>query len=142
MGGTPYRDGSYNYYVNVATKGSDNTNMILGSFILAGLEIEPDSIKQPNSVNYNRTSNNNSLLCINSETGNRTIIKYTVQEKTSITSLRIYDLLGKEMMPLAIGSKNIGNYSVEITSSQLKSGFYIVKYINGSYSLSKKFEMR
>jgi unsaturated rhamnogalacturonyl hydrolase len=47
LGGQPYRDGSYGYYVGEKTVTNDPKGM--GAFILAALEVEAAGIEMPNS---------------------------------------------------------------------------------------------
>jgi len=53
-------------------------------------------------------------------------------------SLKVYDLLGKEIAALINEEKPAGNYSVHFDGEGLGSGIYFCKIIAGSYSQSKK----
>jgi alpha-amylase len=53
-------------------------------------------------------------------------------------SIKIYDLLGKEITTLAEGYKTAGVYNIEWNASNLPSGMYIYTFQAGSYSEAKK----
>jgi len=55
-----------------------------------------------------------------------TTIEFVV-EKFSYTSLRIYDILGREVATLVDGIKEPGRYSVAFEGSKLSSGIYFVR---------------
>ncbi|MEP7146245.1 MAG: M14 family zinc carboxypeptidase, partial [bacterium] len=54
------------------------------------------------------------------------------------TLLRIYDLLGKEVMTLVNEKQNAGNYSVSFDGSNLSSGLYYYKLESGEFTDTKK----
>jgi len=66
-----------------------------------------------------------------------TEIKYTLSEYSFVT-LKIYDMLGKEVAVLVNGNKPAGNYSVEFNAVNLPSGVYIYKLTAGKFSSAKK----
>src|SRR4030066_2602802 len=53
-------------------------------------------------------------------------------------TLKLYDLLGSEVMTLMNEEKSPGNYEIEINVSELASGVYIYKMQGGSFTESKK----
>ena len=53
-------------------------------------------------------------------------------------SLKVYDVLGKEVLALVNGNKEAGNYSVNFDASQLPSGVYIYRIQSGEFISSKK----
>ena len=53
-------------------------------------------------------------------------------------TLKLYDLLGSEVMTLMNEEKSPGNYEIEIYVSELASGVYIYKMQGGSFTESKK----
>ncbi len=53
-------------------------------------------------------------------------------------SLKIYDILGKEIAALVNEEKMPGNYSVQFNASLLSSGIYFVRLQSGSFSAAQK----
>jgi hypothetical protein len=68
-----------------------------------------------------------------------TTIKYSIP-KTSYVSVKIYDVLGKEIMTLVNEEKAAGNYSVEFgrQNKNLSSGVYFYKLQAGEYLQTRK----
>jgi hypothetical protein len=67
----------------------------------------------------------------------RTKILYSVKEE-GLVMLKVYDVLGKEIVILVNESKPAGNYEAEFNASQLPSGMYIYKIQAGQFSDAKK----
>ncbi len=66
-----------------------------------------------------------------------TIIRFTIPE-LRFTTLKIYDVLGKEITTLVNEEKPAGNYEVEFDGSNLASGIYIYRLVAGKFTDSKK----
>ena len=66
-----------------------------------------------------------------------TLIKYSVAQR-GIVSLKVYDMLGKEVATLVNGTKDAGSYEVNFNASNLASGVYIYKIQAGNFVQSKK----
>jgi len=66
-----------------------------------------------------------------------TTINYSVP-KTSFVTLKVYDVLGREVETLVNGEKSQGNYKIEFNASRLASGMYIYRMQAGSFVESKK----
>ncbi len=66
-----------------------------------------------------------------------TTIKFTLPEKEFVT-LKIYDLLGNEVIVLLNEEKTAGNHSVKFDASNLASGTYFYKLQTGSFVGTKK----
>ncbi len=66
-----------------------------------------------------------------------TIIKYQIPED-GIVSLKIFDILGKELKTLINEQKTIGKYEVTFDASNLASGVYIYRIQVNDYVSSKK----
>lgn len=66
-----------------------------------------------------------------------TIIKYSVPLQSNV-SIKIYDILGKEISTLVNEEKGIGNYSVEFNSVNLSSGIYFYQMRTDNYTLTRK----
>lgn len=66
-----------------------------------------------------------------------TIIRFAMPERANVL-LKIYDLLGGEIITLVNEEKEAGWYNIHFNAVELASGFYIYKIKAGSYSSSKK----
>jgi hypothetical protein len=66
-----------------------------------------------------------------------TLIKYQVPVN-SFVSIRVFDLLGKELATLVDEEKSAGNYDVSFDASRLVSGVYVYKIQAGTFVESKK----
>ena len=66
-----------------------------------------------------------------------TTIKFSIPEVSKVT-LKIYDLLGREVSTLINDTRNAGNYEVNFDASGLASGMYIYTINTDNYTLSKK----
>jgi Secretion system C-terminal sorting domain len=66
-----------------------------------------------------------------------TKISYSIKEEGLVT-LKVYDILGKEVTTLVNENKPAGYYEAEFNASALPSGMYIYKIQTGSFSDVKK----
>jgi len=66
-----------------------------------------------------------------------TIIKYTIPT-VSLVSLKIYDILGKEIETLVNEEKSIGSYEVEFDAARLPSGIYFYQLKAGNFVQTMK----
>jgi len=67
-----------------------------------------------------------------------TTIRFGLREQSNV-SLRIYDILGREVAVLLDNeSRSAGSYEITFDASVLASGTYIYKLSSDKYSLSKK----
>ncbi len=66
-----------------------------------------------------------------------TEIKFSLPVQGFI-SLKVYDLLGREVLTLVNGQKDSGNHSVKIDAVKLTSGVYFYKLTSGSFSQTRK----
>ena len=73
-----------------------------------------------------------------------TTIKYSIPvgdanfASTTNTILKVYDILGKEVLTLVDEHKSSGTYEVVFDASNLASGTYIYRLQVGSYAETKK----
>ena len=74
-----------------------------------------------------------------------TRIKYSIPsvvaggvKQSQLVILKIYDVLGSEVVTLVNEEKTAGSYEVELDASQLTSGVYFYKLQSGSYVVTKK----
>ncbi len=66
-----------------------------------------------------------------------TTINYSVP-KTSVVTIKVYDVLGKEITTLVNDEKTSGNYKVEFDGSKLTSGIYFYRMQAGNIVKTKK----
>jgi len=66
-----------------------------------------------------------------------TTIKYQIPEISFVT-LKVYDVLGSEVVTLVNEEKNIGSYEVEFNGISLPSGIYFYRLQAGSFVETKK----
>ncbi|MFA7421588.1 MAG: T9SS type A sorting domain-containing protein, partial [Melioribacteraceae bacterium] len=66
-----------------------------------------------------------------------TKINYSLP-KSGIVTIKLYDILGKEVGIIENGFKEAGNYKVSFDASRLASGVYIYKMVSGDFSATKK----
>ncbi len=66
-----------------------------------------------------------------------TIIQYAVGSKQFVT-LKVYDVLGKEVATLVNEEKPAGNYTISFNGGALPSGIYFYQLNAGSFSSTKK----
>lgn len=69
-----------------------------------------------------------------------TFIKYRVPEASFVT-IKVYDLIGREVAILVNEIKNPGSYQVTFDSENLASGVYFYKMIAGDFSSVKKMNL-
>lgn len=66
-----------------------------------------------------------------------TMIKYSIPKEGMVT-LKVFDMLGKEVATLVNKYQTPGNYSVNFNASNLPSGVYIYKIESNNFSAVKK----
>ena len=66
-----------------------------------------------------------------------TSIQYTISSRQIVT-LKVYDLLGREVATLVHEEKPAGSYEVEFNGNELPSGIYFYQLKAGDYSETKK----
>ncbi|NJD21074.1 MAG: glycosyl hydrolase family protein [Melioribacter sp.] len=66
-----------------------------------------------------------------------TIIKYSIADAGNV-SIKVFDLLGKEVTQLVNKYHQEGNFSVQFDASKLSSGVYIYSLSSGSFYQSRK----
>jgi hypothetical protein len=66
-----------------------------------------------------------------------TTIRFTIPHRSNVT-LKVYDMLGKEIATLVDEEKNPGSYEVKFDASNLPSGVYFYKIKAGEFTQTKK----
>lgn len=69
-----------------------------------------------------------------------TTINYSIPSASQV-SIKVYDMLGNEIMTLVNDRKNAGSYSTSFNASNLASGIYLYKIVAGSYTDTKKMTL-
>ena len=67
-----------------------------------------------------------------------TTIKYDLPQNSDVT-LKVYDVLGKEVATLVNENEQAGTYTVNFVANNLASGIYFYRINAGSFSQTKKF---
>ena len=89
-------------------------------------------------VNYSVPSGFNLMQNYPNPFNPSTTISYTLPEAGNVT-LKIYNILGKEISTVVSEYKPAGNYSLQFSGSNLESGVYLYKLVSGNYSAVRKF---
>lgn len=66
-----------------------------------------------------------------------TTIEYSVPQKSNVT-IKVYDVLGREVQTLVSEEKERGNYKIQLNASYLSSGIYFYKFSTNDYQSVKK----
>ncbi|HZW40144.1 MAG TPA: T9SS type A sorting domain-containing protein [Ignavibacteriaceae bacterium] len=66
-----------------------------------------------------------------------TTISYSLS-KSGSTTLKVFDILGREIITLVNEEKPAGSYTVEFNASNLSSGIYFYSLTSGSFTMNKK----
>jgi hypothetical protein len=66
-----------------------------------------------------------------------TTINFSVP-KSEYVKIKVYDILGRDVVTLVNENKPVGNYKVEFNAGKLTSGVYFYRMESGSYSQTKK----
>ena len=69
-----------------------------------------------------------------------TTIKYAVP-KTSLVSIKVYDLTGQEVASLINEIKEVGTYEVKFDARNLASGIYLYRMFAGDFTAVKKLNV-
>ena len=65
------------------------------------------------------------------------MISFTLAQ-AGYTTLKVYDLLGREVAILVSGNEMPGGHAVEFNGSNLASGVYLYRLVSGSYAETKR----
>jgi hypothetical protein len=66
-----------------------------------------------------------------------TTIHFELPKETHVT-LKVYNMLGQEMMTLVNENKDVGRYEVKFNASTLSSGVYYYRLVAGQFMETKK----
>ena len=106
----------------------------LGTFVVGGFKLSTDiEDRQSEIPRYFELSQN-----YPNPFNPTTQIKYSVP-KQSYLSIKVYNLLGQEVMTLFEGVKESGSYVVSLNADRLSSGIYLYRLQSQSTAITKKF---
>jgi Secretion system C-terminal sorting domain len=100
---------------------------------IPSLIVPPNDVKQNPKSPYTFTLQQNYPNPFNPSTN----IKYSIAKRSNVT-LKIFDMLGREVKTLVNSSQEPGNYTINFDASKLASGMYIYKLAAGSFTSAKK----
>ncbi len=66
-----------------------------------------------------------------------TVISYSIPKRGMVT-LKIFDMLGREVATLVNEVKNAGSYEVQFDGSRLASGVYFDRLVTGNHAITRK----
>jgi hypothetical protein len=66
-----------------------------------------------------------------------TVIRFQMPSKGFVT-LKVYDIIGREVVTLVNGSQEAGTHEVKLNASNLPSGVYFYRIITGAFAETKK----
>lgn len=69
-----------------------------------------------------------------------TVINYSIKNHCFVT-LKVFDVLGRELRTLVKKEQSVGNYKVEFNASNLTSGIYFYRIQAGQFVVSKKMTL-
>lgn len=129
-----YND-SYSIYILVKLNYGLNEYTADMSVILFG----PGTLKNENKSNKISTETKSYQIFQNypNPFNPSTVILYSVKD-AGLVSLKVFDILGREVALLVNDIKEAGNHSVEFNASNLPSGVYIYNLQVNGYTNSKK----
>ena len=67
-----------------------------------------------------------------------TTIRYSIPKESFVT-IKVYDIIGREIATLVNERKAAGNYSVKFNAGNFPSGVYIYRIQSGGFTDTKKF---
>ncbi len=129
-----YAPGAGDFIVTYKVRAKDAGNHL--SFYSSEVSTRAEELGKQNVVNYSQLDFN-----LNQNYPNpfnpSTKISYSIKEEGLVT-LKVYDILGKEIVTLVNENKPAGYYKAEFKASALPSGMYIYKIQAGQFSDVKK----
>jgi photosystem II stability/assembly factor-like uncharacterized protein len=125
---------------NIITLATDGMNLYAGTYY-GGVFMRPLSEMITISDVKNKQNNLPISFSLQQNYPNpfnpTTVIEYQLP-KSSFVSLKVYDILGREVKTLVNGYKTLGKYSVSFDASNFASGVYFYRLKSDVYSSIKK----
>jgi hypothetical protein len=93
----------------------------------------------PNNTSGNIALSNSDFLKISPNPFDESVtVEYKIENDDTNGQIAIYDVNGKAIKVLTLKVQSKGDYQLEIKTSELPEGVFIIRYINGEKSVSKK----
>ncbi len=125
------------YYLRLTTSATDTVKMFVGDIQRDDYTLEKSNLIRVGFMGNLVPSAYNLEQNYPNPFNPSTIIKYQIPEDGLVT-LKVYDILGREVTTLVNEQKVSGRYEVNFNASHLASGVYIYKLQAGDYNNSKK----
>jgi hypothetical protein len=128
---------SGNYYLRLTTSVNDSVNLFISDIQRDNVNLEKQNLLVRNfkgegiPIAYELAQNYPNPF------NPSTTIKYAISS-TQFVTLKVYDILGSEIVTLVNEEKVAGKYEVNFNASNIASGVYIYKIQSGEYFNSKK----
>jgi hypothetical protein len=123
----------YDYELGVTGPTGNANNKTVGYMGAENFTISVSGVNDPvNTVNSFTLSQN-----YPNPFNPSTRIDYSLAAKSNV-SLKVYDMLGREVANLVNATQEAGNHSVSFNASKLASGLYIYTIKSGNNTMSKK----
>jgi hypothetical protein len=122
-----------NYLILVGSssqKWDGKSRIVIQKWYIPGITTVEDELN-PNLKNYELYQNYPNPF------NSTTTIRFTIPHSLHVT-LKVYDILGKEIATLVDEEKNPGSYEVKFDASNLPSGVYFYKIRAGEFNQTKK----
>ncbi len=129
--------------IDSITFGPQTTDISYGRFPDASLNWQlfnqptPGTSNNPTGVKENSVPLNFELTAYPNPFNPSTKIRFVIPQ-SSFVSLKVYNILGKEIQTLVNEEKSVGSYEVEFKALNLSSGVYFYRIDAGRYSVVKK----
>ena len=129
--------GNRTVYLRLVTDDNINAGYSLGEIYAADNVLEKAGLKTKNYDGLSSVTNYSLSQNYPNPFNPATTINYQLP-KTGFVTIKIYDILGKEVATLVNEQKTQGRYSVNFDASRLASGVYIYQLRANDYVSSKK----
>ena len=132
---------SYDWTIPDTINSSTNCRIRVSDLIRGDVYLESDA----NFTITGATSVDNKTIPISFSLSNNfpnpfnptTKISYSIPKRSSV-SLKVFNLLGSEVVELVSGEKDAGTYDINFDASNLPSGIYFYRIQSGSFTDTKK----
>ncbi len=129
--------GNRNVYLRLVTEDNLNPGYSLGEIYAADNALGKATVKSKNFDGLSSVTEYSLSQNFPNPFNPSTTINYQIPQ-TGFVTLKIYDILGKEVTTLVNEQKNQGRYSINFDASRLASGVYIYQLRVNVYVSSKK----
>jgi len=127
----PFKDGYFKDYLHI--RSDTDTSRIAQILVMGGRTDSTISIIQNGNPQLTYRLEQNYPNPFNPST----VIRFQISAREFVT-LKVYDILGREVATLINAEKSAGNYNVEFDAQNLTSGVYVYRLQAGNFSDVKK----